>query len=293
MLEEEPLWKMFNQRTGAMTDHYRDGLTENLKSHAALACSVKRTRRIGYLSGEFMSEINGPDQTPGAEVGSSEVPEMNLELATDVLEIVGRLAGDIFEIDQQLLKCKRALALLQPMKDGRIDLRFWSKHTIPGRHPAPLRWRKLPAGLHPAKRGEKQRRPVPGIFQERRMWTAEKISVKRLSMQARRSRGFGATHQWVVEVLDLTQELMEVRAVLLEQLSALRWYERRWGQTRRARVMEIGILLDRKMKGYEAVAEKMKELDAQEKEEARKLIEEANEAERRRTWVIRGKANPQ
>jgi hypothetical protein len=223
--------------------------------------------------------------------GGPETPELNQDLGKSVLEIVALLTQDIFEIDLQLVKCKQALGLLQPMKSGRVDVRFWRRRTLPGRHPVVIKWRRLKAGLQQARRGVKQRRNVPGVDPEKRMWTADRLKVKRLSMQANRSRGFAETHPWVVEVLDLVQELADARAGVVEQLSALRRNERRWGQVRRDRVAEIGQVLGRKMGGYEAVAQKLKELNEQEAEEARMLVEEANEAQRRRTWVVRKKAD--
>ena len=102
-------------------------------------------------------------------------------------------------------------------------------------------------------------------------------------------KGFAETHRWVVQVLDFAQELMESRAAVLEQLSALRWYESRWGQVRRDRTAEILGVIEGSMKGYEAVAAKLKELDEQETAEARRLVEEANEAQRLRKWVVREK----
>lgn len=234
-----------------------------------------------------MREIDDDDEVLEAADGGSDTPALNEELADAVLQIAAQLTQDVFEVDLQLVKCKKALALLQPMKAGRIDLKFWGRKTVPGKHPTAMRWQRLRAGLQPAQRGVKQRRQVAGIDPEKRMWTAERLKVKRLSMQAKRSKGFAETHPWVVEVLDMAQELMEVRALVLEQLSALRWYESRWGSIRRARVTELGAMLDRKMLGYEAVAQKLQELNAQEAEEARRLVEEANESERLRSWVIR------
>ena len=85
----------------------------------------------------------------------------------------------------------------------------------------------------------------------------------------------------------MTQKLLEARGRLLEQLSSLRRYEARWGQVGRDWVAGIGEDLDAKMPGWEAVAAKMKELDRAEAEEARRLVEKTNEADRLRTWVVR------
>ena len=234
-----------------------------------------------------MPEIDQDDYMSEEADGGSDLPAMNTELAQTLCDIVAQLVGDLMQIDLQLVKCKRALALLQPKKHGRLDLKFWKKETIPGKHPAPVRWRRLKAGLQPPRRGVKQDRRVPGVGPRQRKWTALRVPAKRLSMQAKRSRGFVETHPWVVEVLDMTQKLLEARARLLEQLSSLRRYEARWGQVGRDWVAGIGEDLDAKMPGWEVVAAKMKELDRAEAEEARRLVEKTNEADRLRTWVVR------
>jgi len=163
-----------------------------------------------------MLEIDQDDHMSDEADGGSDLPAMNTELAQTLGDIVAQLVGDLMQIDLQLVKCKRALALLQPKKDGLLDLKFWKKETIPGKHPAPVRWRRLKAGLQPPRRGVKQDRQVPGVDPRQRKWTALRVPAKRLSMQAKRSRGFVETHPWVVEVLDMTQKLLEARGRLLE-----------------------------------------------------------------------------
>lgn len=236
-----------------------------------------------------MHKIDDEDEVVEEPEGGADRPELNLELANTVLEIAGKLSQDLFDIDLALVKCKEALAVLQPMKSGRIDVKFWRRRTLPGTHPCVIKWRRLRGGLQPAQKGLKQRRLVPGAHPEKRMWTADRLKVQRLSMQANRSKGFRETHPWVVEVLDLVQELTETRAAVMSQLAGLRWYEKRWGQTKRERVKAIARTVELKMSGYRAVAAKLKDLDAQEREEARQLVERANEAERLRTWVVRKK----
>ena len=103
-----------------------------------------------------MLEIDQDDHMSDEADGGSDLPAMNTELARTLGDIVAQLVGDLMQIDLQLVKCKRALALLQPKKDGRLDLKFWKKETIPGKHPAPVRWRRLKAGLQPPRRGVKQ-----------------------------------------------------------------------------------------------------------------------------------------
>ncbi len=234
-----------------------------------------------------MPEFDQDDHISDEPEGGSDLPAMNSELAETLGDIVAQLVGDLMQIDLQLVKCKRALALLQPKKDGRIDLKFWKKPTIPGKHPSPVRWRRLKAGLEPPRRGVKQGRQVPGVDPRKRRWTAIRVPAQRLSMQAKRSMGFVETHPWVVDVLDTAQKLLEARGRLLEQLCSLRRYEARWGKVGREWVAGVGEDLDAKMPGWEVVAAKKKELDRAEAEEARRLVEETNEADRLRTWVVR------
>lgn len=213
------------------------------------------------------------------------VATMNKELVEEVVDVVANMVATLFEIDLELEKCKKALALLQPQRPGRLDIRFWSHKTIPGKHPQLIRWMLLRPGLQAPVRGVKQRRAAKGQNSSaKQSWTGLKLRHKAMTQWAKRSKGFQDTHEFVVEVLKAMQALLDIRAVLLERLSAIRRDDARWGKGRREKVKAIGTYLDGRLPGWGRVAEEVWKIKSEEAEQARRLIEAANASRDARKW---------
>jgi hypothetical protein len=214
------------------------------------------------------------------------VATMNKELVEEVVGVVANMVTSLFEIDLELEKCKKALSLLQPHAPGRLDMRFWSHKTIPGKHPQLIRWMLLRPGLQAPVRGVKQRRASKGHGHHpaKLSWTGLKLRHKAMTQWAKRSKGFQDTHEFVVEVLRAMQVLLDTRSVLLERLSTIRRDEARWGAARRSKVKTIGSYLDSRMPGWERVAGEVKKIRSEEAAQARRLIEEANASRDARKW---------
>lgn len=213
------------------------------------------------------------------------IATMNKVLADEVVDVVVNMVATLFEIDLELEKCKKALNLLQPHSPGKLDMRFWSHKTIPGKHPQLIRWMMLRQGLQAPVRGLKQRRAANGQKRaEKHGWSGRKLRHKAITQWAKRSKGFGDTHEFVVEVLRAMQVLLDVRAVLLERLGAIRRDEARWGKSRREKVRTVATYLDGRMPGWERVAKEVQKIRSEEAEEAQRLIEAANASRDARQW---------
>lgn len=213
---------------------------------------------------------------------------MNKELVEEVTDIVINTVAGIFEIDLELEKCRKALNILQPKRAGRLDMRFWSHKTIPGKHPQLIRWMLLKRGQQPLVRGVKLRRvPLSERSTMALRWSGKKLRHKAMTQWARRSKGFQDTHEFVVEVLRAMQGLLDIRSVLVERLSIIRRDEARWGSARRRKVAEIGRFLDQRMAGWERVSLELAKIQEEESLEARRLVAEANAASASRKWGVR------
>lgn len=216
------------------------------------------------------------------------VAVMNKALVEEVTDIVMNTVAGIFEIDLELEKCKKALYLLQPQKPGKLDLRFWTHKTLPGKHPQLFRWVLLRQGLQAPVRGVKQRRGVKSGKNPRQLnWSGVKLRHKAMTQWARRSKGFQDTHEFVVDVLRSMQGLLDIRSVLVERLSIIRRDEARWGAARRRKVAEIGRFLDQRMAGWERVSTELAKMREEEAVKARRLVAEANAASASRKWGVR------
>ena len=185
--------------------------------------SVILERKIAYLSGDKMREIDHEVLELLDEDSDPTVATMNNELLQDVLNMAGEMVASMFQIDLELEKCRKALSLLQPSRAGRLDMRYWSHKTIPGKHPQLIRWKLLKRGQQPLLRGVKRKRVAKSEHSPMAArWSGEKLPHKGMTKMALKSKGFQDTHEFVVEVLRITQGLLELRAAVVKRLGLIR-----------------------------------------------------------------------
>jgi hypothetical protein len=162
--------------------------------------------------------------TQEAKGGDSEFPQHNDGLDEELVQDMHGLTAHLYFLDTRIHMCREALALLQPLASGRIDIRYWKRKTLPGRHPCVFQWKVMPAGWHWNKAEQAKLRGNGGLARRgrQRVATALRLPVGGLRRRSKKKGLFAETADKVSEVLSLLDELMKARRALIENIRRIR-----------------------------------------------------------------------
>ena len=173
---------------------------------------------------ESLFEEAGVWIRPPKIVKESDVPHLNDELAVELNRVVDDLKHHLFMIDSLLARYKEALAHLQPLAAGRIDIKYWAGY-LPGRHPVAVAYRCLGRGrVLPLKKGEKKDRSqsLSKRTSNRLVYAPFRLKRENLVKRAKRSGKFRESLAQVKSVLSHVDQLLDMRATVVENVRRFR-----------------------------------------------------------------------
>jgi hypothetical protein len=191
-------------------------------------------------------------------------------------------------IDSLIARYKDGLYLLQPLANGRIDIKYWAAF-LPGKHPTPVAYRCLgPGRTLPLKKGEKKDRnaSLSKRTSNRLIYAPFRLKKENLVKQAKRSGKFLESLEQVKGVLGDVDKLLDMRATVVENLRRFRISLTVSMDKQNQSMQRMSDELDRVMPSWRAFAEARYDELSDRRRDHIELLEQEEKRQARRGYTF-------
>jgi len=152
-------------------------------------------------------------------------PWPNSELNDALGQLAQQVTDHIFQIDTRIELLRKALRLLQPLGDGRIDIRFWKLSRMDGRHPVVFKWVGMRRGASLPAKGVKHTNAHRFDYNRhpnQRVYRAERLPISNLPKRAGKKGLHRQNYYEISDTLSKLSQLLKMRAAMLKAVAGFK-----------------------------------------------------------------------